>query len=106
MRFARYAWGVLVWNMVVVLWGVLVRATGSGAGCGDHWPLCNGEIAPALDNLKRAIEFTHRALTGVDGFAVVLLLIWAFRAFPRGHAVRRGAVLSMVFLVTESLIGA
>jgi len=44
-QFARYAWGVLVYNMAVVLWGALVRATGSGAGCGNHWPLCNGGIA-------------------------------------------------------------
>jgi len=45
-RFAKYAWGVMFYNMVVVVWGGYVRATGSGAGCGNHWPLCNGEIIP------------------------------------------------------------
>ncbi len=44
--FSRYAWGVLLWNVLVALWGAYVRATGSGAGCGSHWPTCNGEILP------------------------------------------------------------
>jgi heme A synthase len=41
-RLARFAWAVLVYNVAVILWGAYVRATGSGAGCGAHWPLCNG----------------------------------------------------------------
>jgi heme A synthase len=48
MRFPRYAWSVVAVNLFVILWGALVRATGSGAGCGRHWPLCNGEMTPAL----------------------------------------------------------
>jgi len=106
MRFSRYAWAVLAFNVLDVLWGALVRATGSGAGCGDHWPLCNGQITPAFATWKTAIEFTHRAITGIDTFAVLLLVVWAFRAFPRGSLVRRGAVLSAVFLVSEALFGA
>jgi heme A synthase len=105
-RFARYAWGVLTYNILVVLWGALVRATGSGAGCGNHWPLCNGEVVPQFAAAHTAIEFTHRLMTGVDGPMIVLLVVWAFRAFPRLHPARRGAVLSGVFLVTESLLGA
>ncbi len=106
MRFPRFAWGVLALNVLDVLWGALVRATGSGAGCGNHWPLCNGELTPALENTAKAIEFTHRAITGLDTVAVVLLVIWAFRAFPKGSLVRRGAVLSVFFLFAESLFGA
>ena len=41
---SRFAWAVLVYNVVVILWGAVVRATSSGAGCGDHWPLCNGVV--------------------------------------------------------------
>ena len=66
MRFARYAWSVLVYNVAVVLWGAYVRATGSGAGCGNHWPLCNGEVTPHSPALKTVIEFTHRASSGID----------------------------------------
>jgi heme A synthase len=105
-RFARYAWGVLTYNLAVVLWGAFVRATGSGAGCGNHWPACNGEVIPRTPTLATLIEFTHRATSGIDLLLVVLLVLWAFREFPKGHAARLGATLSGVFLVTEALLGA
>ena len=104
--FARFAWITLAWNLAVVLWGAYVRATGAGAGCGNHWPLCNGVVLPAAPGVKTMIEFTHRLMTGVDGFVVLALVIWGYRAFPRGHAVRLGVTLSGVFLITEALIGA
>ncbi|HMD71295.1 MAG TPA: COX15/CtaA family protein [Bryobacteraceae bacterium] len=106
MRFARYAWSVLAYNLAVVLWGAYVRATGSGAGCGNHWPLCNGGMTPHSPSLQTVIEFTHRASSGLDLLLVGVLVYWAFRAFPRRHPVRRGAVLSAVFLLTEALLGA
>lgn len=105
-RFARYAWGVLAYNIGVVLWGAFVRATGSGAGCGNHWPQCNGEVIPRSPSIATLIEFTHRATSGIDLLLVALLLVWAWRAFPRGHAARLGAALSAIFLITEALIGA
>jgi heme A synthase len=104
--FARFAWGVTAYNVAVVLWGAYVRATGSGAGCGDHWPLCNGVVTPVAPGIHTIIEFTHRAMTGLDTPLVACLLIWAFRAFPRRHPVRLAAALSSVFLVTEALLGA
>ena len=97
---------MLAFNVAVVLWGAYVRATGSGAGCGQHWPLCNGDILPVAPTLKTIIEFTHRVTSGIDLAMVAFLLVWAFRAFPRRHPVRLGAVLSAVFLMTEALIGA
>src|SRR5690242_13239896 len=105
-KFTRFAWGVLAWNIAVVLWGAYVRATGAGAGCGNHWPLCNGEVLPQSPGVKTLIEFTHRAMTGIDAVLVAILAVWARRAFPRGHAARLAATLSAVFLVTEALIGA
>jgi heme A synthase len=104
--FARFAWAVLAYNVGVVLWGAYVRATGSGAGCGKNWPLCNGEVIPHSPGTARLIEFSHRATSGIDLALVALLVVWAFRAFPRRHPVRAGAVLSAVFLMTEALIGA
>jgi heme A synthase len=104
--FARFAWGVLAYNVAVVLWGAFVRATGSGAGCGRHWPMCNGEVAPQLASTHTLIEFTHRATSGIALLLVVAMLVWARRAFPRGHLARRGAVLSTVFIVLEALLGA
>jgi heme A synthase len=105
-RFARFAWGVLAYNLAVILWGAYVRASGSGAGCGRHWPLCNGEVVPRAESVKTIIEFSHRASSGVVLVLVVAMTAWAFRAAPKGHPVRRGAVLSLVFTLTEALVGA
>jgi len=104
--FTRYAWGVLGWNVLVILWGAYVRASGSGAGCGNHWPLCNGDVIPNSPGVQTAIEFTHRAMSGLAIFAMAALAWWSFRAFPRGHRVRKAAVLSIVFFVAEALLGA
>jgi heme A synthase len=104
--FARYAWSVLVYNIGVVLWGAYVRATGAGAGCGNHWPLCNGTVIPVSPALNTIIEFTHRATSGISLALVAVLVVWAFRAFPTGHPARLGAVLSTIFLLTEALLGA
>jgi len=105
-RFARYAWGVVLLNIGVIIWGAFVRATGSGAGCGDDWPLCQGEVIPRPESIETVIEFSHRVTSGLALLAVVVLLIWAFRAFARGSVVRKGAVASMVFIILEALIGA
>ncbi|MGA2271150.1 MAG: COX15/CtaA family protein [Bryobacteraceae bacterium] len=104
--FARYTWSVLAYNLGVVLWGAFVRATGSGAGCGNHWPLCNGTVTPHSPNAATIIEFTHRVTSGLDLALVALLVVWAFRGFPRKHPVRLGATLSAMFLATEALLGA
>jgi heme A synthase len=104
--FAKYAWSVLAFNVGVILWGAYVRATGSGAGCGSHWPMCNGVVVPRAPVLETMIEFTHRVTSGVALLLVLGLLIWAWRGFPKGHVVRLGAVLSSVFIITEALVGA
>ncbi|HYL72634.1 MAG TPA: COX15/CtaA family protein [Bryobacteraceae bacterium] len=105
-NFTRYAWGVLGWNLLVILWGAYVRASGSGAGCGSHWPLCNGEVVPHAPQVQTVIEFTHRVTSGVALVATVLLALWSAVRFPRGHRVRRTALLSLVFLMAEALLGA
>ncbi|HYR11491.1 MAG TPA: COX15/CtaA family protein [Longimicrobium sp.] len=105
-RFARYAWLVLAYTVAVVLWGAYVRASGAGAGCGRHWPRCNGVVIPRSPSAETLIEFTHRATSGIAFLAVAALLWMAFRRFPRGHAVRPGALWSMVLMITEAGVGA
>jgi heme A synthase len=105
-RFAVYAWGVIVANIIVIVWGAFVRASGSGAGCGSHWPACNGQVIPVAHEVETMIEFTHRLTSGVALLLVVGLVVWAVRAFPRRHPARLGAVLSLVFILIEALIGA
>jgi len=102
----RYAWGVVGYNVLVILWGALVRATGSGAGCGNHWPLCNGQVIPLSPSVHTVIEFTHRCMTGGSTFIVIGLLVWTFRATVKGQAARVAAVVSMVLLLNEALLGA
>lgn len=104
--FSTYAWALLGYNILVVLWGAFVRATGSGAGCGSHWPLCNGEVIPHSPRFETIVEFSHRLTSGLLGFLVLGLAIWAFRAFGRGHAVRKAAFWTLVFVITEAAIGA
>lgn len=105
-RFAAYAWFVVVYNIGVILWGAFVRATGSGAGCGSHWPSCNGEILPRAPAIETMIEFAHRATSGIALLLVAGLVIWAFRSYPKGHHLRQAAALSGFFIITEALVGA
>lgn len=106
MRLARFAWLVLLYNVAVISWGAYVRATGSGAGCGSHWPLCNGQIVPRGPALATIIEFSHRLTSGVALIAVAILASWVFRACRPGHPARTAAVLSLIFILTEAAIGA
>ena len=92
--------------LLVVLWGAYVRATGSGAGCGAHWPLCNGEIVPRAARVATLIEFSHRLTSGVALVGVVALFIWTWRARHRGDPARTGAALSLFFMLTEAAVGA
>lgn len=105
-RFAVFAWGVLTYNVAVILWGALVRATGSGAGCGGHWPLCNGEVLPQVSQIATIIELTHRGMSGIALLVVVLMFVWARRVFVPQHAARRWAGWALVFILTEALLGA
>lgn len=105
-RYERYVWTVLAYTILVILWGAFVRATGSGAGCGSHWPLCNGEVIPRAPLLETIIEFSHRLTSGVLMLMVLAMTVFAFRLYPKGHIVRVGAVLSIVFVIIEALFGA
>jgi heme a synthase len=106
MRLMRFAWFVLAYNVAVILWGAYVRATGSGAGCGAHWPLCNGEVVPRAPEVATLIEFSHRFSSGLSLIAIAVLVVWIFRACAPGHPARLGAVLSAVLIVTEAAVGA
>lgn len=104
--FAKFAWFTLAYNILVILWGVFLRASKSGDGCGQHWLTCHGEVIPSAPELKTIIEFSHRLTTGPAFIFVLILLIWAFRRFEKGHPIRLTAALSFVFIITEVLVGA
>ncbi|MGC4001418.1 MAG: COX15/CtaA family protein [Anaeromyxobacter sp.] len=104
--FRRFAWLVVGYHVAIVLWGAFVRATGSGAGCGSHWPLCNGDVVPRAPAIQTIIEYTHRVTSGVALVLVGALVAWAFARFPKDHAVRKAAVTSAVLLLVEAALGA
>lgn len=104
--FLRYGWATLGVTLLVIVWGAVVRATGSGAGCGSHWPLCNGDVVPLAPTVATMIEFVHRVTSGAVMIMAVWLVVAARRAFPAGHQARRWAVISLVFMLIEAAIGA
>lgn len=105
-RLARFAWWTLALNVGVILWGAYVRATGSGAGCGNHWPLCNGQVVPRAPSIETLIEYSHRLTSGMALIAVVTLFWWARRALAVNHPARRAAAASLILIIAEALVGA
>lgn len=105
-RFVRFTWFVLVYDVLVVLWGAYVRISFSGDGCGRHWPLCNGELVPHAPHTKMLVELSHRVSSGGSLVLAVVLFAWAWRAFEKGAPARRGAAWVLGFTSAEALIGA
>lgn len=104
--FSLYAWCFLSFNLYTILGGAFVRATGSGAGCGAHWPLCKGELVPQFGTLHTIIEFTHRVSSGVVGIGSVIFLILAFLSTSPKDPIRKAATAAFLFVVFEALLGA
>jgi heme A synthase len=103
--FAKFAWLALGYNLVVILWGVFLRASYSGDGCGQHWLTCGGEAIPSAPELKTIIEFSHRVTTALAGLVVVVLAFWAFRNRDQSRYVAVFAGMSLVFILIEGAIG-
>jgi cytochrome c oxidase assembly protein subunit 15 len=100
------AWSALGWSVLVILWGALVRATGSGAGCGNHWPLCNGQFVPTSPRIATVIEFTHRCMTCGATVLVLAVLIGTYLATSKGNRARAAAVITTLLLLNEAFLGA
>lgn len=96
----------LILCLFIILWGAWVRLSGSGAGCGEHWPLCNGQIIPLSDSLQTLIEFTHRLTSGLFGLTVLAQLFFSFQEFNKAHPVRRYSLYALLLTIVEALIGA
>lgn len=104
--FVRFGWATLAVTVVVIVWGAVVRATGSGAGCGSHWPSCNGVAVPLAPTAATVIEYVHRLTSGVAMLLALALAIGARRAFPSGHRARVWALWTLVFMLIEAAVGA
>ncbi|GMQ86563.1 MAG: hypothetical protein BMS9Abin07_2146 [Acidimicrobiia bacterium] len=105
-RFSYLAWGMLVFTVLVVVGGGIVRATGSGDGCGATWPVCSNRIFPSNPGLETMIEYGHRLMSGVTLLGILALFVWARRLYERNDLVRWGASAALGLIIVEALIGA
>jgi len=103
---SRFAWLTLAYNIAVIVWGAYVRATGSGAGCGNRWPLCNGTILPRTPQAQTIIEFTHRLTSALAVVMVSSLLVWCWRKTAKGDWARYSSLAAILLLFNEALLGA
>lgn len=102
----RLWWAVLGYTVLVIVFGAWVRITGSGAGCGQHWPSCNGEVLHRPESVETLIELSHRLTSGVLGLLTLGAAVVSWAKTSKGAPLRRFAVLSVVFIITEALVGA
>ncbi len=95
----------LVVSVFSIIAGAIVRATGSGDGCGASWPTCNGEIIPELDTPSELIEFSHRAVSGVLLIITLIIFVKSFK--DEVPTLQKKIIWSLTFFVLlEALIGA
>ncbi len=105
-RIKLYSQVLLFYTLLVILWGAWVRISHSGDGCGDTWPLCQGQVIPNALQKKTWIEYTHRMMSGLYGLFVVYFYWIVRNFFPVGSNVRGYALLTLIFMITEALLGA
>src|SRR4051794_9790421 len=109
--FARFAWFVLGFNLLVIIWGVFLRASKSGDGCGQHWLTCRGEVIPSAPELKTIIEFSHRITSSLAGILIIGLVLWAWQIWRSQRSAENAytfkiALGSLLFVILEGLLGA
>ncbi len=104
--FTSWALTLLALTVAVILWGAFVRVTGSGAGCADHWPLCNGVLVPRSPTVETLIELTHRVTSSLVGLMAIAVYVRARRDFAAGSSVRTAALIGLVLMIVEGAIGA
>jgi heme A synthase len=106
-RFTTLAWSAAACTYLLIVLGAVVRITGSGMGCGDHWPLCNGHLFPPLDDIGTVIEWSHRLVAALVSILVVTLAgydWWLHR--PSAHPPVRPSFVALGLLIVQVLLGA
>ncbi|MDG0816351.1 COX15/CtaA family protein [Bdellovibrio svalbardensis] len=104
--YKKFAFSLLIYTLLVILWGAWVRISHSGDGCGDTWPLCHGQLIPEAQRGKTWVEYAHRLMSGIYGFVVIYFWWAARKLYPVGHFARKAALATLIFMITEALLGA
>jgi heme A synthase len=107
----RFSYAALLVAFTHLVFGGIVRISGSGMGCGEHWPLCYGHLFPPMDRPDLVVEWTHRLLASILVLTVVAFAVvaWRARAEPRvggRGGVLRAAMLAVVVVIAAALLGA
>ncbi|WP_413612236.1 COX15/CtaA family protein [Bdellovibrio sp. HCB-110] len=105
-QYKKLAFSLLIYTLLVILWGAWVRISHSGDGCGDTWPLCHGQLIPEAQRGKTWVEYGHRLMSGLYGFVVIYFWWMSRKIYPKGHFVRKAALATLIFMITEALLGA
>lgn len=100
-RFIHLLW---IYTLLVILWGAWVRISHSGDGCGDHWPLCDGQFIPDFTEKKTWVEYSHRMMSGIYGLIVIFVFIKLRSSALK--SVRFLNALLLTFMTSEALLGA
>lgn len=110
MRYNKYLkWFALastIGMLLILLGGALVSKTGSGMGCGRHWPGCNGQLIPDEITAEVLIEFSHRLVTGSVGILIVVLAVWSWKSIGHRRETKFLSIMAVFFLILQALIGA
>ena len=104
-RYALLAWSAAACTYLLIVLGAVVRITGSGLGCGDHWPLCNGHLFPPLNDIGTVIEWSHRLVAALVSVLVVGLAAYAWNLRHAGMT-SRAPFTALALLVIQVLLGA
>lgn len=105
-QYKKFALALLLYTILVILWGAWVRISHSGDGCGDTWPLCHGQLIPEAERGKTWVEYGHRLTSGIFGLVVVYFYFVAKKNYEKGHFARGAALATLIFTITEALLGA
>ena len=105
MKLSSLATAGLTTSILSILAGAIVRATGSGDGCGASWPTCNGRVIPSLETSSEIIEFSHRSISGV--LLIITLLLFVKSKDPDTPLLHKKIINYLTFFVLlEAAIGA
>ena len=106
-KLGQFAWMLLAYTSMVLIFGAFVRASYSGDGCGTYWPTCGGvELVPTINSTPRVVEFTHRLTSLLLILGTAALYFVTFRKFSKGSVIRKAAGWAAFSTVISALIGA
>lgn len=105
-HFKKLAFGLLLYTLLVILWGAWVRISHSGDGCGDTWPLCHGQLIPEAQRGKTWVEYGHRLMSGIYGLVVIYFWLASRKLFAKGSLAAKATLATLLFTISEALLGA